>query len=92
MMPHSYDSSAAPARRDSSIDELDTAICKLARQLNAGTYRWLVLVREFDDRKGWVKWSCDSCANAAADLYGVRRRTLVVLQGAGADASGRAAQ
>jgi hypothetical protein len=46
----------------SSIDELDAAICKLARRMNADTYRLLMLVREFDDRFGWAKWSFRSCA------------------------------
>ena len=32
-----------------SIDDLDAAICTLARSLNAETYRLLVLVRTFDD-------------------------------------------
>jgi hypothetical protein len=45
-----------------SIDELDAAIGKLVRQMNAECYRMLVLVREFDDRFGWRKWSFKSCA------------------------------
>lgn len=45
-----------------SVDDLDAAICRLARRLNGETYRWLVLVREFDDRMGWAKWSCRNCA------------------------------
>ena len=45
-----------------SIDELDAAICELARGINASTYRMLVLVREFDDRAGWAKWGCRTCA------------------------------
>ena len=45
-----------------SIDDLDAAICRLASGINAQSYRFLVLVREFDDRFGWVKWSCRSCA------------------------------
>jgi hypothetical protein len=45
-----------------SIDELDAAICKLARQMNAETYRLLTLVRDFDDRMGWAKWGCRNCA------------------------------
>jgi len=45
-----------------SIDDLDAAICRLASEINARSYRFLVLVREFDDRFGWVKWSCRSCA------------------------------
>jgi len=32
-----------------SIDELDVEICRLSRQLNAETYRFLLLIRDFDD-------------------------------------------
>lgn len=46
----------------STVDELDAAICRLARRIHTETYRMLVLVREFDDRLGWAKWSCRSCA------------------------------
>src|SRR4051794_22505520 len=45
-----------------SIDALDAAICQLATGINAQSYRFLTLVREFDDRFGWFKWSCRSCA------------------------------
>jgi hypothetical protein len=45
-----------------SVDELDAAIGRLVRQVNADSYRMLVLVREFDDRFGFKKWSFDSCA------------------------------
>ena len=47
---------------DRSVDELDAAIGRLVRQMNADSYRMLVLVREFDDRFGWKKWACKSCA------------------------------
>jgi hypothetical protein len=47
---------------DRSIDELDAAICSLARSLSAETYQMLVLVREFDERMGYAKWSFRSCA------------------------------
>ena len=47
---------------DRTIDELDAAICRLARRMNAETYRLLLLVREFDDRLGWSKWSFRCCA------------------------------
>ena len=47
---------------DRSIDELDAAICQLAGRINAVSYQLLVLVREFDDRMGWAKWSYPSCA------------------------------
>jgi hypothetical protein len=45
-----------------SIEELDAAICRLARHLHAEKYRLLVLIRDFDDRFGWAKWSFKSCA------------------------------
>jgi hypothetical protein len=45
-----------------SIDALDAAICRLAGQMNAQTYRLLVLVREFDERFGWAKWGFRHCA------------------------------
>ena len=34
---------------DRSIDELDLEIRRLARQMNAETYRMLMLVRDFDE-------------------------------------------
>ena len=54
-----HDRPQVPAR---SIDDLDAAICTLAAQLNAETHRLLTLVREFDDRMGFAKWSFRSCA------------------------------
>ena len=45
-----------------SIDDLDEAIGRLVRQMNAECYQMLVLVREFDDRFAWKKWSYKSCA------------------------------
>src|SRR5262245_26270239 len=50
------------ARSQCSIDDLDTAICKLARHLNAESYQLLMLVRDFDERFGWAKWSFPNCA------------------------------
>jgi hypothetical protein len=45
------------------IDELDRAIVNLAARINADTHDFLVLVRRFDERAGWLKWSCESCAD-----------------------------
>lgn len=50
------------ASAHTSIDDLDAAICRLASRINAVNYQLLVLVREFDDRMGWAKWSFPSCA------------------------------
>ena len=54
--------SASRIDPDRSIDELDAAICRLSSRINAVSYQLLVLVREFDDRKGWAKWSYPNCA------------------------------
>src|SRR4026209_2907278 len=45
-----------------SIDELDAAIGRLVRQINSECYRLLELVREFDERCAWKKWSFKNCA------------------------------
>ena len=54
-----------------SVDELDVAIGRLVRQMNADSYRMLVLVREFDDRFGWKKWSFKTCAEWLAWRAGI---------------------
>jgi len=45
------------------IDQLDEAIVNLASRINQGTYELLVLVRQFDERVGWLKWGFESCAD-----------------------------
>ena len=44
------------------IDELDKAIANLASRINQHAYEMLVLVRQFDERVGWLKWGFESCA------------------------------
>jgi len=44
------------------IDDLDRAIVNLAARINAGTYELLVLIRQFDERAGWLKWGLRGCA------------------------------
>src|SRR4026208_1913380 len=44
------------------IDQLDAEIGRLVRQMNSECYRMLVLVREFDGRFAWKKWSFKNCA------------------------------
>lgn len=58
----------APVR---SIEALDVEIVQLSQRLNSETYRLLVLVREFDDRFGWAKWSFPNCAEWLAWRCGV---------------------
>jgi hypothetical protein len=69
--PTTRGAAAFAASRDLSVDDLDRAITQLAQQMNAETYRMLVLVREFDERFGWAKWGCASCADWLAWRCGV---------------------
>lgn len=48
---------------DLSIDELDHAIAAHAGRINAMIYAFLVMVREFDERGGYLRWSFASCAD-----------------------------
>jgi hypothetical protein len=50
------------AERHRAIDELDRAIVNLSARINASTYELLVLIREFDERAGWLKWNLESCS------------------------------
>ena len=43
--------------------ELASQITALGGQLNAATYRWLVLIAEFDRREGWNDGGSKSCAH-----------------------------
>jgi hypothetical protein len=54
---------AIAAAADPSIDDLDDAIVTLAAQLNAVTHDFLILVRRFDERGGWLGWGFESCAD-----------------------------
>ena len=44
------------------IDELDQSILTLCSRINAATYELLVMIREFDERCGWLQWGLDNCA------------------------------
>lgn len=45
------------------IEELDKAIVSMSHKIDAATYDLLVMLREFDERGGWVKWGSTSCAH-----------------------------
>lgn len=47
----------------SALDELEREICELAAHIAVATCRWLGLVAEFDDRRGWAEWGVKSCAH-----------------------------
>jgi hypothetical protein len=46
-----------------TIEQLEAEITTLGAHLNAGTYRFLVLIGEFDQREGWGGWGIRSCAH-----------------------------
>ena len=46
----------------SRVEELDQNILNLCTRINAATYELLVMIREFDERVGFVKWGLENCA------------------------------
>jgi hypothetical protein len=49
------------AERRVAIDELDRSIVNLCARINAANYELLVLIREFDERAGFLKWGLSNC-------------------------------
>jgi hypothetical protein len=45
------------------IDELETSIVDLARQIDTTLFRYLELIREFDERRGWLAYGYSDCAH-----------------------------
>jgi hypothetical protein len=45
------------------LEELEARITELCGHLNAAQYRWLLLIREFDRRRGWGDGKLASCAH-----------------------------
>src|SRR5689334_20523800 len=44
------------------LERLEAQICEVAGHLAAATCRFLVLLAEFDERRGWASWEMNSCA------------------------------
>src|SRR6516225_7348193 len=44
------------------LERLEAQICELAGHLAAATCRFLVLLADFDARRGWASWEMRSCA------------------------------
>ena len=44
------------------LERLEAQICELAGHLTAATCRFLVLLADFDTRRGWASWEMNSCA------------------------------
>lgn len=50
------------ATKPTPIEDLDRNILNLCCRINTATYELLVLIREFDERAGWLKWGMQNCA------------------------------
>src|SRR5688572_21982219 len=57
------DESLSSAPPSVSIQDLAAQITELAGHLNAANHRWLMLIAEFDNRKGWSDGGTQSCAH-----------------------------
>src|ERR1700722_2238490 len=44
------------------LERLEAQICELAGHLAAATCRFLILLGDFDARRGWASWEMNSCA------------------------------
>ena len=44
------------------IERLEARICELAGHLTAATCQFLLLLADFDARRGWAAWEMPSCA------------------------------
>ena len=44
------------------LERLEARICELAGHLTAATCQFLLLIADFDTRKGWADWEMPSCA------------------------------
>jgi hypothetical protein len=44
------------------LERMEAQICELAGHLAAATCRFLVLLGDFDARRGWASWEMNSCA------------------------------
>src|SRR6266567_756274 len=51
-----------PAPAPVPLERLEAQICELAGHLAAATCRFLVLLADFDARRGWASWEMSSCA------------------------------
>ncbi len=63
-VPGSVSSEPSPVLDGSvPLERLEAQICELAGHLAAATCRFLVLLGDFDARRGWASWEMSSCAS-----------------------------
>jgi len=54
---------ASPSANHLAIEDLDRAIVDLSARINAATAELLALIREFDERAGFLKWGFANCTD-----------------------------
>ena len=59
------------------IEDLDRNILSLCTSINAATCELLVLIREFDERAGYLKWGLDNCADWLAWRCDLSKTTAI---------------
>ena len=60
-----------------TLEALEAQLTELAAHIYAGTYRWLCLLREFDERGGWHGWGrvrCDMKSGCSRQAQMPQRR------------------
>ena len=59
-----FDTNISSPAADSTVplERLEAQICELAGHLAAATCRFLILLGDFDARRGWASWDMRSCA------------------------------
>jgi hypothetical protein len=51
-----------PGAAPEPLERLEARICELAGHLTAATCQFLLLIADFDERRGWADWEMASCA------------------------------
>jgi hypothetical protein len=62
VLPPADVAASAAERAGVPLERLEAQICELAGHLAAATCRFLVLLGDFDARRGWASWEMGSCA------------------------------
>ncbi len=57
------------------IDDLEHDLLDCWREVSQATFRFLVLLREFDLRQGWKEWGSADCADWLNLKCGITRNT-----------------
>ncbi|WP_300605604.1 HNH endonuclease signature motif containing protein [Trebonia sp.] len=58
----SYTLTSTPDTMAMPMERLEARICELAGHLAAATCQFLLLIADFDARRGWASWEMPSCA------------------------------